>query len=135
MTPARAKRALLDDLRRLVLQGVEPRRDGLERSPTEGGLAVAEQLISSIHDDTAMPSVSLPDDGEITFSWQTADDADEQWRCVLAIAPDSEVECFVRRRSDHRPTAHFRAEGGGGPLKLPDDIVCMMRDHWPREGA
>ena len=131
VTLARAKQALLDDLRRLVLQGVEPRQDGLECSPTEGSLAVAEQLISSLHDDVAMPSVSLPDDGEITFSWQTVDDAGEQWRCVLVIAPDSEVECFVRRRSDHRPTAHFRAEGGVGPLKLPDDIVRMVRSHWP----
>ena len=131
VTLARAKQALLDDLRRLVLHGVEPRQDGLECSPTEGSLAVAEQLISSLPDDVAMPSVSLPDDGEITFSWQAVDDAGEQWRGVLAIAPDSEVECFVRRRSDHRPAAHFRAEGGVVPLELPDHIVSIVCAHWP----
>ena len=69
-TVAKAKQALLDELRKLVLRGVEPRPDGLECSPTEHSLAVAEQLVLSLPDDVAMPSASLPDDGEITFAWR-----------------------------------------------------------------
>lgn len=125
------KQALLDDLRKLILRGVEPRSDGLECSPTEHSLAVAEQLILSLPDDVAMPSGSLPDDGEITLSWQTVDNQGERWRAVLAIAPDSEVECFVRRRADHRPVAHFRRTAGTAPLGLPDNIVKALRAHWP----
>ena len=124
----RAKQALLDDVRTLVLRGPEPRPDGLHISPTAASFAIAEQLISSLPDDVAMPSVSLPDDGEITFSWQTMDEAGERWRAVLAIAPDSEVECFVRRRQDHRPTVHFREEDGA--VRLPSDIVNALRSHW-----
>ena len=129
-TVARAKQALLDDLRKLVLRGVEPRPDGLECSPTEHSLAVAEQLVLSLPDDVAMPSASLPDDGEITFAWQALDDQGERWRAVLAIAPDSEVECFVRRSTDHRPATHFRTRAGVGPLSLPDYIVSALRVHW-----
>lgn len=127
---ARAKQALLDDLRKLILRGVEPRPDGLERSPTEHSLAIAEQLVLSLPDDVAMPCASLPDDGEITFSWQAVDDRGERWRTVLVIAPDHEVECFVRRRSDHRPVAYFRTKAGAGSLGLPDDIVEALRAHW-----
>lgn len=126
----RAKQALLDDVRKLILQGVEPRMDGLHNSPTAASLATAEQLISSLPDDVARPSVSLPDDGEITFSWQAVDETGERWRAVLAIAPDSEVECFVRRRQDHKPTVHFREEAGAAPFALPSDIVRALRSHW-----
>ena len=124
------KQTLLDDVRKLVLRGVEPRPDGLERSPTEHSLAVAEQLVLSLPDDLAMPSASLPDDGEITFSWQTVDNQGERWRAVLAIAPDSEVECFVRRRTKNRPVAHFRTDAGVEQFGLPDDIVNALRTHW-----
>ena len=127
---ARAKQALLDDLRKLVLRGVEPRPDGLECSPTEHSLAIAEQLVLSLPDDVAMPSASLPDDGEITFAWQAVEDRGERWRAVLAIAPDSEVECFVRRSTDHRPATHFRTRTGVGPFGLPDDVVSALRAHW-----
>ena len=122
--------ALLENVRKLVLQGVEARPDGLHRSPTGASLAIAERLIASLPDDVAMPAACLPDDGEITFSWRTTDDADEHWRAVLAIAPDSEVECFVRRRSDHRPVAHFRTDEGAALLGLPEDIVHALRSHW-----
>ena len=127
---AKQKQALLDDLRKLILQGVEPRPDGLECSPTEHSLAVAEQLVRSLPDDVAMPSASLPDDGEITLSWQAVDDQGEHWRAVLAIAPDSEVECFVRCRTDHRPAARYRTKAEAGPLALPDYIVNALRTHW-----
>ena len=127
---AKPKQALLDDLRKLILRGVEPRPDGLECSPTEHSLAVAEQLVRSLPDDVAMPSASLPDDGEITLSWQAVDDQGERWRAVLAIAPDSEVECFVRRRTDHRPAAHFRTRAEAGLLALPDQIVNALRSRW-----
>lgn len=130
MIIAKPKRTLLDDVRKLVLRGVEPRPDGLERSPTEHSLAVAEQLVLSLPDDLAMPSASLPDDGEITFSWQTVDNQGERWRAVLAIAPDSEVECFVRRRTKNRPVAHFRTDAGVEQFGLPDDIVNALRTHW-----
>ena len=126
----RAKQALLDDVRVLILQGVEPRPDGLHCSPTATSLAIAEQLISSLPDDVAMPSVSLPDDGEITFSWQTKDETGEHWRAVLAIAPDSEVECFVRRRTDRRPAVHFRTADGVAQFRLPDDVVSTLHMHW-----
>ena len=124
------KQALLDDLRKLILQGVEPRPDGLECSPTEHSLAVAEQLVLSLPDDLELPSASLPDDGEITLSWQALDNQGERWRAVLAIAPDSEVECFVRRRTDHRPAARYRTKAEAGPLTLPDHIVNALRSHW-----
>ena len=124
----RAKEALLDDLRKLVLQGVEPRLDGLHCNPSAVSLEIAERLIFSLSDDVAMPSVTLPDDGEITFSWQTTDETGERWRTVLVIAPDAEVECFVRRRSDHQPAAHFRAEDGSTLLGLPDDIERALRN-------
>lgn len=127
---ARPKQALLDDLRKLILRGVDPRPDGLECSPTEHSLAVAERLILSLPDDVAMPSASLPDDGEITLSWQSVDNQGERWRAVLAIAPDSEVECFVRRRTDHRPVAHYRTSTGNVPFCLPDHIVNVLRAHW-----
>ena len=127
---AKQKQALLDDLRKLILHGVESRPDGLECSPTEHSLAVAEQLVLSLPDDLELPSVSLPDDGEITLSWQALDNQDERWRAVLAIAPDSEVECFVRRHTDNRPVAHFRTNAGVGPFGLPDDIVNALRTHW-----
>ena len=127
---ARPKQALLDDLRKLILRGVDPRPDGLECSPTEHSLAVAERLILSLPDDVAMPSASLPDDGEITLSWQAVDKQGERWRAVLAIAPDSEVECFVRRRTDHRPVAHYRTNAGNMPFCLPDHIVNVLRAHW-----
>ena len=127
---ARPKQALLDDLRKLILHGVESRSDGLERSPTEHSLAVAEQLVLSLPDDLELPSASLPDDGEITLSWQALDNQGERWRAVLAIAPDSEVECFVRRRTDNRPVAHFRTNAGVGPFGLPDHIVDALRTHW-----
>lgn len=135
MTPDRE--ALLVDVRRLVLRGVEPRPDGLHRSPTAASLAIAERLIASLPDDVETPTVCLPDDGEITFSWQTADDTGEHWRAVLAIAPDSEVECFVRRRPDQHPVAHFRSEVGVALAGMPEDIVSALRSHWrvqePRE--
>ena len=127
---AKPKQALLDDLRELVLRGVEPRADGLERNPTADSLAVAERLVLSLPDDVAMPSASLPDDGEITLAWQTVDDQGERWRAVLAIAPDSEVECFVRRRTDHRPVAHYRTNAEIVPHCLPDHIVNALRAHW-----
>ena len=127
---ARPKQALLDDLRKLFLRGVDPRPDGLECNPTEDSLAVAERLILSLPDDVAMPSASLPDDGEITLSWQSVDNRGERWRTVLAIAPDSEVECFVRRRTDHRPVAHYRTNAGIAPFCLPDHIVNVLRAHW-----
>ena len=130
MIIAKPKQTLLDDVRKLVLRGVEPRPDGLERSPTEHSLAVAEQLVLSLPDDLAMPSASLPDDGEITFSWQTVDNQGERWRAVLAIAPDSEVECFVRRRTDNRPVAHFQTDAGIEQFGLPDRIVDALRTHW-----
>ena len=126
----RAKQALLDDVRKLVLQGVDPRPDGLEISPTAPSLTIAEQLISSLPDDVAIPSVCLPDDGEITFSWQIQDEAGERWRAVLAIAPDSEVECFVRKRGDDKPVAHFRTDDGVATFCLPDNILCALRAHW-----
>ena len=126
----RAKRALLDDVRKLVLLGVQPRPDGLHINPTAASLAIAEQLISSLPDDVAMPSVSLPDDGEITFSWQTMDETGERWRAVLAIAPDSEVECFVRRSRDQKPTVHFQEEGGAAPFGLPSQVLSALRSHW-----
>lgn len=127
---SRAKQALLDNVRTLILRGVAPRPDELHRSPSAESLAIAEQLISSLPDDVTMPSVSLPDDGEITFSWQTTDETGERWRAVLAIAPDSEVECFVRRLQDHKPTVHFRKEAGAAPFALPSDIVSALRSHW-----
>ena len=127
----RAKQALLDDVRQLVLRGVEPRPDGLHCGPSAGSLAIAEQLISSLPDDVTMPSVSLPDDGEITLSWQTTDDTGEQCRTVLAIAPDSEVECFVRRRLAHQLVVHFRTQDGAVLFELPNDIVKALRIHWP----
>ena len=126
----RAKQALLDDVRKLVLLGVQPRPDGLHINPTAASLAIAEQLISSLPDDVAMPYVSLPDDGEITFSWQTMDETGERWRAVLAIAPDSEVECFVRRGRDHKPSVHFREEGGAAPFGLPSQVLSALRSHW-----
>lgn len=128
MTPDRE--ALLVDVRRLVQRGVEPRPDGLHRSPTAGSLAIAERLIASLPDDVATPTVCLTDDGEITFSWRAADDTGEHWRAVLAIAPDAEVECFVRRRSNHEPVDHFRTEDGVALFRLPDDIVDALRLHW-----
>ena len=127
---AKPKQALLDDLRKLVGHGVEPRPDGLERNPTAHSLAVAERLVLSLPDDVAMPSASLPDDGEITLAWQTVDDQGERWRAVLAIAPDSEVECFVRRRTDHRPVAHYRTSAEVVPFCLPEHIVSALRAHW-----
>ena len=130
MIVSRPKQALLDDLRKLTLRGVERRSDGLECSPTERNLSVAEQLVLSLPDDVAMPSASLPDDGEITLSWQAEDGHGERWRAILAIAPDSEVECFVRRRADHRPVAHFRANAGVRSFRLPDHIVSALRAHW-----
>ena len=126
----RAKQALLDDVRKLVLRGVEPSLDGLHRGPTPASLAIAEQLVSSLPDDVTVPTVSLPDDGEITFSWQTTDETGERWRAVLAIAPDSEVECFVRRRSDHQPAVHFRTEDGMALFGLPDNIENALCAHW-----
>ena len=128
----RAKQALLDDLRKLILQGAEQRPDGLDSSsPTAASLAIAEQLISSLPDHVAMPSVCLPDDGEITFSWQTKDEVGEHWRAVLVIAPDSEVECFVRKRSDHKAVVHFRTEDGVATFGLPDKILHALHTHWP----
>ena len=127
---ARTKQALLDDVRKLVLRGVEPRLDELHCSPPSVSVAIAKRLISSLPDDVTMPSVSLPDDGEITFSWQTTDEAGERWRAVLAVAPDSEVEFFVRRRSDHRPAAHFRTEDGKALFGLPDEVESAQRTHW-----
>ena len=126
----RAKQALLDDVRKLVLRGVEPRPDGLHCDPSAASLAIAEQLISSLPDDVTMPSVSLPDDGEITFSWQATDEAGERWRAVLAIAPDSELECFVRRCRDHQAAVHFRTHDGTGLFGLPDDVETALRTHW-----
>lgn len=126
----RAKQALLDDVRTLILRGVEPRLDGLHRGPTAASLAIAEQLISSLPEDVAMPSVSLPDDGEITFAWQAMDEAGERLRIVLAVAPDCEVECFVRRRTDRQPAAHFRTKDGADLFGLPENIVSALRDYW-----
>lgn len=117
---ARAKQALLDDVRKLVLRGVEPRPDGLHCGPSAASLAIAEQLISSLPDDVTMPSVSLPDDGEITFSWQATDEAGERWRAVLAIAPDSELECFVRRCEITKPQFIF------GRTMERACLVCRM---------
>ena len=127
---AKPKQALLDDLRKLILRGVEPRPDGLERNPTERSLAVAERLVLSLPDDVAMPSASLPDDGEITLAWDAVDDQGERWRAVLAIAPDSEVECFVRRCTDHQPVAHYRTSAENVPYCLPDHIANALRAHW-----
>ena len=126
----RTKQALLDDVRKLVLRGVEPRLDELHCGPTSVSVAIAKRLISSLPDDVTMPSVSLPDDGEITFSWQTTDEAGERRRAVLAVAPDSEVEFFVRRRSDHRPAVHFRTDDGKALFGLPDDVENALRTHW-----
>ena len=127
---ARTKQALLEDVRKLVLRGVEPRSDELHCGPTSVSVAIAKRLISSLPDDVTMPSVSLPDDGEITFSWQTTDEAGERWRAVLAVAPDSEVEFFVRRRSNHQPAAHFRTEDGRALFGLPDSVQSALRTHW-----
>lgn len=127
---ARAKQALLDDVRKLVLLGVEPRPDGLHCDPSTASLAIAEQLISSLPDDVTMPSVSLPDDGEITFSWQATDETGEHWRAVLAVAPDSEVECFVRRHRDHQAVVHFQTNDGTVLFGLPDNIETALRTHW-----
>lgn len=126
----RAKQALLDDVRKLALRGIEPRPDGLHCGPSTASLAIAEQLISSLPDEVTMPSVSLPDDGEITFSWQATDEIGERWRAVLAIAPDSEVECFVRRCRDHQAAVQFRTNDGTGLLGLPDDVETALRTHW-----
>ena len=126
----RAKQVLLDDVRKLVLRGVEPRPDGLHRSPSTASLAIAARLISSLPDDVTMPSVSLPDDGEITFSWQTTDETGERWRAVLAIAPGSEVECFVRRHRDHQATVHVRTSDGMALSRLPADMETALRLHW-----
>ena len=107
-----AKQAVLDDLRGLVLRGVEPRADELARNPSADSVTVAERLIRSLPHDIAMPTVCLPDDGEITFSWQSSEPDGETWRALLAIAPNLEVECFVRRCSDLRPVAHFFEHNG-----------------------
>ncbi len=131
----KAKQAVLDDLRGLVLQGVEPRADELERNPSADSLAVAERLIFSLPDDIAMPTVCLPDDGEITFSWQTSDQGGENWRAVLAIAPNLEVECFVRRCSDQRPVAHFFEHNGTDLVGLSADIESALQSHWQRFDA
>lgn len=131
---ARAKQALLDDLRILVLQGVEPRPDGLERSPSAESLAVAEKLLYWLPDDIELPTACLPDDGEITFSWQTSDDEREDWRAMLAISPDLEVECFVRRSSEN-PTAHYIEEDGADIIELPAEIEEALRARWQRPNA
>jgi len=131
---ARAKQALLDDLRILVLQGVEPRPDGLERSPSAESLAVAEKLLYWLPDDIELPTACLPDDGEITFSWQTSDSDRGGWRAVLAISPDLEVECFVRRSSEN-PTAHFIEENGADIIELPTKVEEALRARWHRPDA
>lgn len=131
---ARAKQALLDDLRILVLQGVEPRPDGLERSPSAESLAVAEKLLYWLPDDIELPSACLPDDGEITFSWQTNDSERDGWRAMLAISPDLEVECFVRRSSED-PTAHFIEKNGADIIELPAEIEEALRARWQRPNA
>ena len=131
---ARAKQALLDDLRILVLQGVEPRPDGLERSPSAESLAVAEKLLCWLPDDIELPTACLPDDGEITFSWQTSDGEPEDWRAMLAISPDLEVECFVTRSSEN-PTAHFIVENGADIVDLPTEIEEALRARWQRPDA
>lgn len=132
---ARAKQALLDDLRILVLQGVEPRPDGLERSPSAESLAVAEKLLYWLPDDIELPTACLPDDGEITFSWQTSDSEREGWRAMLAISPDLEVECFVRRSSESPTTAHFIEENGANIIELPAEIEEALRARWQRPDA
>ena len=131
----KAKQAVLDDLRGLVLQEVEPRADELERNPSAKSLAVAERLILSLPDDIAMPTVCLPDDGEITFCWQASDPNGENWRALLAIAPNSEVECFVRRCSDQRPMAHFFEHDGTDLVGLSAEIESALRSHWQRFDA
>ena len=131
---AKAKQALLDDLRTLVLQGVEPRTDGLERSPSAESLAVAEKLLCWLPDDIELPAACLPDDGEITFSWQTSDGEHEGWRAMLAISPDLEVECFVRRSSED-PTAHFIEENGADIIELPAEIEEALRARWQQSKA
>lgn len=131
---ARAKQALLDDLRILVLQGVEPRPDGLERSPSAESLAVAEKLLYWLPDDIELPTACLPDDGEITFSWRTSDDEREGWRAMLAISPDLEVECFVRRSSEN-PAVHFIEENGADIIDLPAEIEEALRARWQRPDA
>lgn len=131
---ARAKQALLDDLRILVLQDVEPRPDGLERSPSAESLAVAEKLLCWLPDDIELPTACLPDDGEITFSWQTSDGEHESWRAMLAISPDLEVECFVRRSSED-PTAHFIEQNGADIIDLPAEIEEALRARWQRPNA
>ena len=131
---AKAKQALLDDLRILVLQGVEPRPDGLERSPSPESLAVAEKLLCWLPDDIELPTACLPDDGEITFSWRTGDSEHEGWRAMLAISPDLEVECFVRRSSED-PTAHFVEQNGADIIELPAEIAEALRARWQQSKA
>ena len=126
----RAKQALLDDLRTLVLEGVEPRADGLERAPTADSLTLAERLLRWLPDDIDLPTVCLPDDGEITFTWQPAKSDGGDWRATLAIAPDLEVECFVRRRSDQAAAAHFNADDCSEINELPVEIEDALRAHW-----
>lgn len=130
---ARAKQALLDDLRILVLRGVEPRPDGLERSPSAESLDVAEKLLYWLPDDIELPTACLPDDGEITFSWRTSDER-EGWHAMLAISPDLEVECFVRRSSEN-PMAHYIEEDGADIIELPAEIEEALRARWQRPNA
>ncbi len=125
-----SKRSLLDDLRWLVLQGVAPRQDELERNPTADSVALAERLVLSLPDDIAMPKVCLPDDGEITFSWKAVDGDGVRWRALLAVGRDLDVECFVRRSADHLPQVHFADDCGVDMICLPDDMVAALRAHW-----
>ena len=132
---AMAKRSLLDNLRWLVLQGVAPRQDALERNPTADSVALAERLVLSLPDDIAMPEVCLPDDGEITFSWKAIDSGGVRWRALLAIGIDLDVECFIRRSAEHQPEAHFTDDCGADLTGLPDDIVAALRRHWGNGSA
>ena len=129
---AMAKQALVDDLRLLVLVGVEPRADGLERVPSAQSLTVAERLLYWLPEDIVLPTVCIPDDGEITFSWQTNEIEGERWRAVLVVAPDLEVECFVRRCSDQKAAAHFIEDNGSEIIELPVEIENALRAHWQR---
>ena len=121
---------MLDELRTLVLQGVEPRPDGLEKAPTADSLALAEKLLLSLPDGMALPSVGIPDDGEVTFSWRAVDNNGERWSAGLAVAPNMEVEGFVRSRTNNHTEAGFLVERGDDLLELPNEMVEALQRHW-----
>lgn len=127
------KAALIDELHELLRKDVPPhlRYDGVYVEPTTASVELAERLIHNLPENVELPDVCVPDDGEITFSWESEDDQGVRWNAGLMISPECEVSGHVV--SHPRSDPLFFEFDGSVSVDGAEELSAFMQavtTHW-----